>query len=156
MSVTIRLARIGRKNLPAYRIVVSNTRDKRNGRFLDELGNFNPSGTTPDFNYDKEKFNKWVKDGALVTDSVQKLIDGKYNYTKYAPKQVHKKAEGGEAPAKEEAKGETKPEAEAKEEVKEEVKEEKKEEKTEEKKEKKEKKEEVKEEPKKEEPKEEK
>jgi small subunit ribosomal protein S16 len=96
MSVTIRLARIGRKNLPAYRIVVSNTRDKRNGRFLDLIGHFNPSGTTQEFKYDKEKFEKWVKEGALVTDSVQKLIDGKYNYVKYAPKQVRKEAGAGE------------------------------------------------------------
>jgi small subunit ribosomal protein S16 len=96
MSVTIRLARIGRKNLPAYRVVVSNTRDKRNGRFLDSIGHFNPSGTTQEFKYDKEKFEKWVKEGALVTDSVKKLIDGKYNYVKYAPKQVRKEAGAGE------------------------------------------------------------
>ena len=96
MSVTIRLTRIGRKNLPAYRIVVSNTRDKRNGKFLDAIGHFNPSTTPQEFKYDKEKFEKWVKNGALVTKSVQKLIDGKYEYLKYAPKQVTKKAQGGE------------------------------------------------------------
>jgi small subunit ribosomal protein S16 len=96
MSVTIRLARIGRKNLPAYRVVVSNTRDKRNGKFLDAIGHFNPSAVPHEFKYDKEKFEKWVKDGALVTESVKKLIDGKYNYIKYQPKQVTKMAGGGE------------------------------------------------------------
>ncbi|MBU0534766.1 MAG: 30S ribosomal protein S16 [Patescibacteria group bacterium] len=96
MSVTIRLARIGRKNLPAYKVVVSNTRDKRNGRFVDLIGHFNPSVTPQEFKYDKEKFEKWVKNGALVTKSVQKLIDGKYEYLKYTPKQVTKKAQGGE------------------------------------------------------------
>ena len=96
MSVTIRLARIGRKNLPAYKIVVTNTRDKRNGRFIELLGHFNPSATPQEFKYDKEKFEKWVKDGALVTDSIQRLIDGKYNYVKYSPKQANKKASGGE------------------------------------------------------------
>jgi small subunit ribosomal protein S16 len=125
MSVTIRLARIGRKNLPAYRIVVSNTRDKRNGKFLDSIGHFNPSGTTQEFKYDKEKFDKWVKDGALVTESVQRLIDGKYNYIKYAPKQANKKASGGEqteAPTGVEAK--TKEKTEDKKEEKVEIKEE--------------------------------
>lgn len=125
MSVTIRLARIGRKNLPAYRIVVSNTRNKRNGRFIDSIGHFNPSVTPQEFKYDKDKFEKWVKDGALVTDSVQKLIDGKYNYVKYAPKQATKKAGGGEKTEtpKEEPKAKEKVE-EKKEETKEKVKEE--------------------------------
>ncbi len=124
MSVTIRLARIGRKNLPAYKVVVSNTRDKRNGRFVDLIGHFNPSVTPQEFKYDKEKFEKWVKNGALVTKSVQKLIDGKYEYLKYTPKQVTKKAQAGEkteTPALE-SKSEGKVE-EKKEEIKEEVKE---------------------------------
>jgi small subunit ribosomal protein S16 len=124
MSVTIRLARTGRKNLPAYKIVVSNTRDKRNGRFVDIIGSFNPTTTPHEFKYDKEKFEKWSKTGALVTDAVKKLMEGKYEYTKYEPKKAKAKKD-------EEAKAQ---EA-TKEEVKEEVKEEPKEEKVEEKKE---------------------
>lgn len=126
MSVTIRLTRIGRKNLPAYRIVVSNTRDKRNGRFLDLIGHFNPSANPQEFKYDKEKFEKWVKDGALITESVQKLIDGKYEYHKYEPKQMTKNAGGGEkneAPTAVETKTKEKVE-EKKDETKKEVKEE--------------------------------
>lgn len=83
MSVTIRLARIGRKNLPAFRVVVSNTKDKRNGKFLDILGHYNPSGSKALFDYDKEKFSYWKKNGALVSESVQELIEGKYVYKPY-------------------------------------------------------------------------
>jgi len=132
MSVTIRLARTGRKNLPAYKIVVSNTRDKRNGRFVDIIGNFNPTTTPHEFKYDKEKFEKWSKTGALVTDAVKKLMEGKYEYTKYEPKKEKaKKDEDAKAEKAEVAKEGLKEEV--KEEVKqEEVKEETKEEKVEE------------------------
>jgi small subunit ribosomal protein S16 len=83
MSVTIRLARIGRKNLPAFRVVVSNTKDKRNGRFLEILGHFNPSDKKSLFSYDKERFTHWKKNGALVSEAVQELIDGKYKFEPY-------------------------------------------------------------------------
>jgi ribosomal protein S16 len=83
MSVTIRLARIGRKNLPAFRVVVSNTKDKRNGRFLEILGHFNPSDKKSAFTYEKERFSFWKKNGALVSDAVQQLIDGKYKFEPY-------------------------------------------------------------------------
>jgi len=99
MSVTIRLARTGRKNLPAYKIVVSNTRDKRNGRFVDIIGNYNPTTTPQELNYNKEKYEKWTKTGALVTEAVKKLIEGKYEYVKYEPKKI--KASKEEAKAKE-------------------------------------------------------
>jgi len=91
MSVTIRLARTGRRNQPAYKIVVSNTRDKRNGRFVDILGHFNPTTTPAEFSYNKEKYEKWTKTGALVTEAVKKLVEGKYEYTKYEPRKVEKK-----------------------------------------------------------------
>lgn len=83
MSVTIRLARIGRKNLPSYRMVVSNTKDKRNGKFLEILGFFNPSGKKALFEYDKERFEYWKKNGALVSEAAQELIDGKYVFKPY-------------------------------------------------------------------------
>jgi small subunit ribosomal protein S16 len=83
MSVTIRLARIGRKNLPAFRVVVSNTKDKRNGRFLEILGHFNPSDKKSVFTYEKERFEFWKKNGALVSEAVQQLIDGKYKFEPY-------------------------------------------------------------------------
>lgn len=119
MSVTIRLARTGRKNLPAYKIVVSNTRDKRNGRFVDIIGSFNPTTTPQEFKYNKEKFEKWSKTGALVTEAVKKLLEGKYEYTKYEPKKVKAKKEVTVNP---QAQGAVKEKV--KEQVKEEIKEE--------------------------------
>ncbi|MFH1648775.1 MAG: 30S ribosomal protein S16 [Patescibacteria group bacterium] len=95
MSVTIRLARVGRKNLPAYKIVVAQTRDKRNGRALDVIGHYNPSMNPESFNIDKEKYEEWKKKGALVTDAVEKLIKGEYKYVPYEPKKVAKKEGGG-------------------------------------------------------------
>ena len=86
MSVTIRLARIGRKKLPAYKIVANETRDKRNGRFLEIIGHYNPSMNPVQFAYDKEKYEKWLKRGALVTEAVIKLIEGKYEYKPYTSK----------------------------------------------------------------------
>jgi small subunit ribosomal protein S16 len=90
MSVTIRLAKIGKKNAPSYKIVVSNTRDKRTGRYLEILGHYNPIKIPVDFKYNKEAFILWKNKGAMVSDAVKKLIDGKYTYIKYAPKQETK------------------------------------------------------------------
>lgn len=91
MSITIRLSRIGKKNGPSYRVVVANTKDKRNGKSLDEIGHFNPSDVKSKFVIDKDKYNEWVGKGALVTESVKNLIDGKYVYVKYSPKKAETK-----------------------------------------------------------------
>lgn len=100
MSVTIRLTLTGRKNLPSYRMVVANTRSKRNGRALDVVGYYNPSMSPVQFGYDKDKFKEWVNKGALVSDSVKTLIEGKYNYKKYDPKGEKAAAEAQAAAAK--------------------------------------------------------
>ena len=134
MSLTIRLARIGRKNQPAYKLVVSNTRDKRNGKYLDILGYFNPFDPEKKFSYDKEKFEKWKKNGALVTEAVTKLIENKYQYIEYSPKKTKDKKETKKAEIETEAVGNVTEgeKSEGKEEKPEEEKEEIKEEKTEE------------------------
>lgn len=95
MSITIRLAKTGRKNLPAFRIVVANTRSKRNGWFLDTLGSFDPSHHPVVYKLNKEKFEEWKSKGAFVTEAVLKLIDGTYKHVPYSPK----KAKAGETPA---------------------------------------------------------
>ncbi len=91
MSVTIRLARIGKRNAPAYKVVVANTRDKRNGRFLDVLGHYNPSHTPPLLSIDKKKYKEWKGKGALSTDAVEKLIAGKYEFVPYTRQNEEKK-----------------------------------------------------------------
>ena len=83
MSVTIRLARTGRKNLPSFKIVVANTRSKRNGEILDTIGSYNPSEKPEFFKYDKEKVAMWQQRGALMTESVKKLIEGTYKFVAY-------------------------------------------------------------------------
>lgn len=83
MSIKIRLSRVGRKNLPAYRIVVANTRDKRDGKYLELLGHYNPSMNPQSFDYDKKKYEEWISKGAQVTDAVKKLIEGTYEYKRY-------------------------------------------------------------------------
>ena len=93
MSVTIRLAKIGKRHAPAYRLVVSTTRNKRNGKFLDILGNYNPSDKKADFTYDKNKFNDWVSKGAMTTKAVDDLVSGTYKYVKYEPKKTEKDPE---------------------------------------------------------------
>ncbi|HAI62791.1 MAG: 30S ribosomal protein S16 [candidate division WWE3 bacterium GW2011_GWF2_41_45] len=85
MSVTIRLTRTGRKNLPSYRVVATQTRTKRDGKFLDIIGFYNPSTTPASFDYDKKKYQDWISKGAMVSDAVKKIIEGKYEYTKYRP-----------------------------------------------------------------------
>ncbi len=91
MSIKIRLAKIGKRNAPAYKIVVAETRSKRNGKFLDILGDFNPAtaGKPPTgvkVTIDKVKLDAWVQKGALITDSVKEMLAGTYKYTKYNPK----------------------------------------------------------------------
>ena len=76
MSVTIRLARIGKRNAPAYKVVVANTRDKRNGRFLEVLGHYNPSNNPVLLEIDTKKVDEWKGKGAMISDAVTKLIDG--------------------------------------------------------------------------------
>ncbi len=93
MSVTIRLARIGRKNLPAFRIVVANTRSKRNGAFLETIGSYNPMTKPELLTFDKDKLKLWQDRGALMTDSVSKLIKGVYKFTLYpSAKKVKREA----------------------------------------------------------------
>lgn len=83
MSITIRLTKIGKRNAPAYKIVVSNTRDKRNGTVLDVIGHFNPSNNPQLIQIDKEKVETWKKNGALTTKAVDDLISGKYVFQPY-------------------------------------------------------------------------
>lgn len=93
MSVTVRLAKIGKKHAPAYKVVVSTTRDKRNGNFLDILGSYNPSTNPIIFSLDKKKYQEWVKKGAIVTQAVKKLIEGTYVFKPYKEAKAKKEFE---------------------------------------------------------------
>jgi small subunit ribosomal protein S16 len=72
MAVKIRLSRIGKKNAPMYRIVAIDSRKKRDGQAIEDLGTYNPvTGEIVQFH--QERINAWIAQGAIPTDSVLKL-----------------------------------------------------------------------------------
>ena len=74
MAVKIRLTRLGSKKAPFYRIVVADSRFPRNGRFIEELGHYNPLTNPIELAIDAEKAQTWLKNGAQPTDTVKALL----------------------------------------------------------------------------------
>ena len=74
MAVNIRLKRIGAKKTPFYRVVVADSRYPRNGRFIEEIGYYDPMKTPAEIKLDNEKVEKWLKNGAQPTETVKSLI----------------------------------------------------------------------------------
>ena len=74
MAVKIRLKRIGKTKQPFYRIVVADARTPRDGRFIEEVGYYNPLPYPAQLNLDTEKINKWINNGAQPTDTVKRLL----------------------------------------------------------------------------------
>ncbi len=75
MAVKIRLRRLGAKKAPFYRIVVADSRYPRDGRFIEELGYYDPTKEPSVFQIDAEKAKKWIANGATPTETVKKLLD---------------------------------------------------------------------------------
>ncbi|WP_138206672.1 30S ribosomal protein S16 [Haloimpatiens lingqiaonensis] len=75
MAVKIRLRRMGAKKAPFYRVVVADSRSPRDGRFIDEIGYYNPTTEPTTVKIDEEKALKWVKNGAQPSDTVKKLFN---------------------------------------------------------------------------------
>ena len=75
MSVRIRLTRTGRKNEPSWRIAVFDSRTRRDGRYLENLGTYDPRGTPESkVKLDKERYDHWVKNGALPSESLERIL----------------------------------------------------------------------------------
>ncbi|MCI9273248.1 MAG: 30S ribosomal protein S16 [Clostridiales bacterium] len=74
MAVKIRLRRMGAKKAPFYRIVVADSRYPRDGRFIEEIGTYNPMVEPSEFKVDAEKAKKWIANGAQPTDTVKALF----------------------------------------------------------------------------------
>lgn len=74
MAVKIRLKRMGAKQRPFYRIVVADSRSPRDGRFIETVGTYNPIMEPAEIKIDEEKAIKWLKDGAIPTDTVRDLF----------------------------------------------------------------------------------
>ena len=72
--VKIRLKRMGAKKTPFYRVVVADSRYPRNGRFIDEIGTYDPNTDPSTINIDAEKAQKWISNGAQPTDTVKELL----------------------------------------------------------------------------------
>ena len=77
MAVKIRLNRMGAKKNPFYRIVVADSRAPRDGRFIEVLGNYDPSQNPAVVNVDEEKVLDWMGKGAQLTDTVKNLFSKK-------------------------------------------------------------------------------
>ncbi len=99
MSVSIRLAKYGKKNAPSYKIAVSQTKTKRSGKFIDVIGFYNPSDPKTKFTLDKAKYEQWSSKGAIISDAVLKLVAGTYKYEKYNPKKAKEQEENAEKAA---------------------------------------------------------
>ncbi|MFA9381266.1 MAG: 30S ribosomal protein S16 [Acetanaerobacterium sp.] len=74
MAVKIRLRRMGAKKAPFYRIVVADSRYPRDGRFIEEVGYYDPMKDPSVIKVDTEKVNQWIKNGAQPTDTVKSLL----------------------------------------------------------------------------------
>ena len=74
MAVKIRLKRIGAKKTPFYRVVVADERSPRDGKFIEEIGYYNPLTNPVDIKIDAEKAQKWIKNGAQPTETVRSLL----------------------------------------------------------------------------------
>ena len=74
MAVKIRLRRIGAKKAPFYRIVVADSRYPRDGRFIEEIGTYDPTKNPSVITVDTEKAEKWIATGAQPTETVKKLL----------------------------------------------------------------------------------
>lgn len=100
MSVKIRLKRMGAKKKPFYRVVVADSRAPRDGKFIEELGYYNPMKEPVEIKIDAEKAQKWLANGAQPTDTVRNLLK-KANIVKPAAEATPAEAEAAEVEAAE-------------------------------------------------------
>lgn len=74
MAVRIRLKRMGAHKAPFYRVVVSDSHSPRDGRFIEEIGTYNPVAQPAQVKIDEEKALKWLSNGAQASDTVRNLL----------------------------------------------------------------------------------
>ena len=74
MAVKIRLKRLGAKKSPFYRVVVADERSPRDGKFIDEIGYYNPLTNPADIKIDADKAKTWLSNGAQPTETVRSLL----------------------------------------------------------------------------------
>ena len=74
MAVKMRLRRMGMKKAPFYRVIVADSRSPRDGRFIEEIGYYNPLTEPAEIKIDAEKAKKWIANGAQPTETVKSLL----------------------------------------------------------------------------------
>lgn len=74
MAVKIRLRRMGQKKAPFYRVVVSDSRSPRDGKFIEEIGTYDPTVSPSQFKVNEELAKKWLANGAQPTETVARLL----------------------------------------------------------------------------------
>lgn len=75
MAVKLRLARAGAKKRPFYRVVVTDSRNPRDGRFIENVGVYDPARTPPEVRFQMERVDHWLRHGAKPSDTVAELIN---------------------------------------------------------------------------------
>lgn len=83
MSVKIRMRRMGSKRKPFYRIVVADSRMPRDGRFIEEVGYYNPLTNPDEVNLEEDKIFEWLEKGAQPSDTVRSLLSKAGLMTRY-------------------------------------------------------------------------
>jgi small subunit ribosomal protein S16 len=73
MAIAIRLFRLGKKDKPFYRIVVADKRNKRQGKYIEEIGYYNPLKEPAEVKINKERLDYWLNRGAILSEGLQKL-----------------------------------------------------------------------------------
>lgn len=112
MAVTLRLARHGQRNRPFYRVVATETANKRDGKFIEVIGTYNTMTEPATVRLNEEKIKKWLKNGAQLSSLVRSLIiknfpgiveareDHKMKKVQAARKKRKERSKGGSKPAK--------------------------------------------------------
>ena len=77
MAARIRLARVGSKKNPIYRVVVADARSPRDGKFIEIVGQYNPQTDPSTINLNEERLRDWIGKGAQPSDSVKRLLKAK-------------------------------------------------------------------------------
>ena len=83
MAVKLRLKRMGKKQEPFYRIVVADARNKRDGKTIEEIGYYNPMKNPTEIKMDENLAIKWLKNGAIPTDTVRSILSKQGVLKKY-------------------------------------------------------------------------
>ncbi len=93
MAVKLRLKRMGSKKKPFYRIVAADSRSPRDGRFIETVGTYNPITEPAEVNIKEEVAMKWLRDGAIPTDTVRDLLKKQGIIEKFHNERMSKKAD---------------------------------------------------------------